>query len=153
MPGFIKCKVINHAQLRKANRYAIDNKCKRYREEIDDLKRIPKDKIYQLSPRYIDRLSLEKIEYLRTQLVDNPNLVIVALLYDGFHMKEGHETYGWHSTPERAKRILARLFRKDINWNRVAFFYSDCTPGVPTHEHLLSTDRRLELLVYELLLE
>ena len=48
MPGFIKCKVINHAQLRKANRYAIDNKFKIYLEDIDDLKRIPKDTVFPI---------------------------------------------------------------------------------------------------------
>ena len=48
MPGFIKCKVINHAQLRKANRYAIDNKFKRYLEDINDLKNIPEDTVFPI---------------------------------------------------------------------------------------------------------
>ena len=113
------------------------------------VKRVPKDKAYQLSTRYIDSLSLEKIEYLRTLLINNSNLVVVASFYDSFHMMDGHETHGWYSAPEKAKTILSRILRRDIDGHRLEFYHSECTPGGHTHEHLLSTDRRLELLVYE----
>lgn len=48
MPGFIKCKVINHAQLRKANGFAIVNKFTRYLDDISDLENIPKDTIFPI---------------------------------------------------------------------------------------------------------
>ena len=69
MPGFIKCKVINHAQLRKANRFAVDNKFTRYLEDINDLKNIPEDievrvgnKKFGNRPLLIDQLKASKIK-------------------------------------------------------------------------------------------
>ncbi|MEO0684631.1 MAG: hypothetical protein AAFY76_06170 [Cyanobacteria bacterium J06649_11] len=117
------------------------------------VKAIPKDKVHELSPRYIDSLSLEKIDYLGGLLKDNHNLVVVALLYDSFHMMESHRVYGWNPTYMRAKRILTKLIRKEIDPTRIEYYYSDCTSGGHTHKELHSTDKRLELLVYELSFE
>lgn len=118
------------------------------------IKAIPKDKMYELNPSYIDSLSLEKIDYLGTLLTENHNLVVIALLYDNFHMMKNYQVYGGNPTDMRAKRILTKLIRKGIDPIRVEYYYcSGCTPGGHTHEELHSTDRRLEFLVYELSFE
>lgn len=98
---------------------------------------------------YLDSISLKKMDYLNDLIRKNPKLVIEALLYDEFYILENNSSYGANFTYHRAERILRKLSR-GIDGVRIKFVYTSRNQEGFTNEHLLSRNKRLEFLVYEL---
>ena len=101
-------------------------------------------------PTYLDSLSLEKIDYLANLLENNHKLVIRVLLYDDFYLQKNYQVYSMKFNYMRARRVLGKLLTKGIDAQRIDFYHTICIPGGFRYEELLSTNKRLEFLVYEL---